>query len=324
MTPRPTYSVRVAPRRVVSANPFRQIVTHHAPPEASIMPGNDYTGADNDAMNGSGCCGGYLIAHASEPNIYPYENPKTWVGLLKDTPKNDVLEYGKGKSETFENVPPSHPPTYAEALATRTKLGLGHHRKGGYLPFESAGVGIFEGLQSSLTMGLVGAGAYLASDYIPAPFGTIAKVGGIGIALLGIAKLFSSDGEPPVKTFSPTPPGGYKISGKFVSPLNGGKVGRDSFFGSTWSATVEVTNDGDAPVTVNLEVKSIEDAGFYGGGKKTTTGQKQVTLAPHVPTTVKIDMPLAFFSYLTATTAEVGLTIGGKYIANVKNVTIGI
>lgn len=121
------------------APPAQEEVQQPAP-EPAYVPSEDYDGPSDEAIQTEGCCGGYLISHATEPDIYPYENPKTWSGLLRETRRNEVL--GRGKDARFKNRPPKRPPTYAQALRTRRMPpGMGYHREDGYLPFESRGMG---------------------------------------------------------------------------------------------------------------------------------------------------------------------------------------
>jgi hypothetical protein len=130
---RPSYSAPVAQEP-------EQEQRQEVAPEAPAVTSEEYNGQQDESVQGVNCCGGYLISHATEPNIYPYENPGTRVSQLRNDRRNDMMGPGKSRNLTFEDRRPKHPPTYAEALRTRTTVpGLGRRR--GFLPFELRGMG---------------------------------------------------------------------------------------------------------------------------------------------------------------------------------------
>lgn len=138
-SPPPSYPQQPVEDRPSYSAPVAQ--EQESAPETQAVPSEDYNGQSDEAVQGVNCCGGYLMTHATEPNIYPYENPGTRVSQLRNDRRNNVMGPGKSRNLTFEDRRPKHPPTYAQALQTRRMPpGMGHHR-GGFLPFERRGMG---------------------------------------------------------------------------------------------------------------------------------------------------------------------------------------
>lgn len=283
------------------------------PEEMNAAPSEDYGGGYDEAVQAEGCCGGYLITHATEPNIYPYEAPKTWVSALRKKPL--------GRGAYFEDIPPRHPPTWAERLRTRKKLpGMGHHRNGGYLPFESGPSrvsGIFGGgMTAGITQAMAGGALIAFSDFFPDKFQTLAKIGGGLLIVDGVFGLFAGGGKEEPATVTPiTREEVVRVIGSIVKPANNGKADR-GFLKGSYPMTVRIINQSGMAQKIQAVITVDEHAGILSKSKQTSTSSHIVSLpADESPVVLDFNQPISHTFFPEGIDAVATLKVAGRVIS---------